>query len=100
MQIPASLTASALTEDPSRPSVPFRRNGKETPVQPQTQLCHIVARPPIPAPLAALIGCTAGCQTTDWLLPTIFGCVLGFHDSFKKKKTVLTAVLSLCLEIY
>lgn len=34
------------------------------------------ARPPIPAWLGALIGCTAGCQTTDWLLETVLDLFL------------------------
>lgn len=64
MQIPAPLTASVLTEDPSRPSVPFAGTAEK----PCTAIHSIVphcARPPIPASQGALIGCNAGCQTTD-----------------------------------
>lgn len=78
MQIPTSLTASTLTEDPSHPSVCFAGMAKK-PCTATNSIVPHCARPPIPAWLGALIGCTAGCQTTDWLLPTISGCVLSFH---------------------
>lgn len=79
MQIPAPLTASALDEDPSWPLSAFSQERQRNPVQPQTHVCPRCATPPFPALLGALIGCTAGCQTTVRLLSTVFGSVLSFH---------------------
>lgn len=56
------------------------------------------AWPPIPAWLGALIGCTAGCQATVWLLETIFEWVL--TDRLKKnRKQMLTIILSESLTV-
>lgn len=64
MQIPASLTASTLTEDPSRPSVHFPAMAKKACTVTNSIVPHC-ARPQFPACMGALIGCTADCQSTD-----------------------------------
>lgn len=104
MQIPASLTASRwlwLRIHHTPPCV--SRGMAKKPCAATNSIVPQCARPPIPAWLAALIGCTAGCQTTDWLLPTIFGRVLIFlmtTSGIKKKtKTNIDWILSLCVEI-
>lgn len=96
MQIPASLTASRwlwLRIHHTPPCV--SRGMARKPCAATNSIVPQCARPPIPAWLAALIGCTAGCQTTDWLLPTIFGHVLIFLMTTsgiktKNKKQILT----------
>lgn len=91
MQIPTSLTVSMLAGDPSHPSLSFTGMGKKPRTATNSTVPHC-ARPVIPAWLGALIGCTAGCQTTDCLLLTIFGCVFGFHMTASKKKH-MTAII-------
>lgn len=66
MQIPTSLAVSILTEDPSRPSVSFPGMAKKACAATNSIVPHC-ARPQFPAWMGALIGCTADCQTTDWL---------------------------------
>lgn len=88
MQISESLTASTLTEDPSRPSVPSVGMAKK-PCIATNSIVPRCARPPIPAWLGALIG----------LLPSIFGCVLSLHMTAPESTSILTAMLSMMLSL-
>lgn len=81
------VSDSEYTKDPSRPSVPFAGMAKK-PCTATNSIVPHCARPPIPAWLGALIGYTAGCQTTDRLLPTIFGYVLSFHMTVSEKTNI------------
>lgn len=88
---------SALTEEPSHPSVCFTGMPMKPCAATHSAVPHC-ARPSVPAWLDALIGCTAGCQSTDWLFPHNIWMRLHMTTSLKKKnlnKYLLYIMLSI-----